>query len=151
ASAAELASLPGIGPSKAQAIVEHRAKEPFTRAEDLRKVKGIGPKLYDAIREQITVGDAPAPSGRGGSAAACGRIRGAGRLTRAGGPSPPAWPRSLPRSRRFVAKRVIDEDERGHGLDHRDRARQHAGIVSPAPGDGRVLTSRAHGRLLAHH
>jgi competence protein ComEA len=66
ASAAELASLPGIGPSKAQAIVEHRAKEPFTRAEDLRKVKGIGPKLYDAIREQITVGDAPAPSGRGG-------------------------------------------------------------------------------------
>jgi len=29
-------------------------------------VKGIGPKLYDAIREQITVGDAPAPSGRGG-------------------------------------------------------------------------------------
>ena len=66
ASAAELASLPGIGPSKAQAIVEHRAKEPFTRAEDLRKVKGIGPKLYDAIREQITVGDTPAPSGRGG-------------------------------------------------------------------------------------
>jgi len=66
ASAAELASLPGIGPSKAQAIVEHRAKEPFTRAEDLRKVKGIGPKLYDTIREQITVGDAPAPSGRGG-------------------------------------------------------------------------------------
>jgi len=66
ASVAELASLPGIGPAKAQAIVDHRAKEPFTRAEDLRKVKGIGPKLYDAIREQITVGDAPAPSGRGG-------------------------------------------------------------------------------------
>src|SRR5262245_28423217 len=29
ASSAELATLPGIGPSKAQAIVEHRAKEPF--------------------------------------------------------------------------------------------------------------------------
>jgi len=66
ATSAELATLPGIGPSKAQAIVEHRAKEPFSSPEDLRKVKGIGSKLYDSIRERITVGDAPAPSGRGG-------------------------------------------------------------------------------------
>ncbi len=66
ASAAELADLPGIGPSKAQAIVEHRAKAPFATPDDLRKVKGIGSKLYDSIRERITVGDAPASSGRGG-------------------------------------------------------------------------------------
>jgi competence protein ComEA len=66
ASAAELATLPGIGPAKAQAIVEHRAKAPFGTPDDLRKVKGIGDKLYDSIRERITVGDAPAPSGRGG-------------------------------------------------------------------------------------
>jgi comEA protein len=66
ASPAELATLPGIGPSKAQAIVEHRAKEPFSSPDDLRKVKGIGSKLYDSIRERITVGDAPASSGRGG-------------------------------------------------------------------------------------
>jgi len=66
ASSAELATLPGIGPSKAQAIVEHRAKEPFASAEDLRKVKGIGEKLFDSIRDRITVGDAPASSGRGG-------------------------------------------------------------------------------------
>jgi len=66
ASSAELATLPGIGPSKAQAIVEHRAKEPFSSLDDLRKVKGIGDKLYDSIRDRITVGDAPASSGRGG-------------------------------------------------------------------------------------
>lgn len=67
ASAQELATLPGIGPSKAQAIVDHRAKEPFAKPDDLRKVKGIGDKLYEALREQITVGDAPAASpGRGG-------------------------------------------------------------------------------------
>ena len=65
ASADELARLPGIGPSKAQAIIAHRAQEPFARPEDLRKVKGIGDKLYDRVKDQITVGDI-APKGRGG-------------------------------------------------------------------------------------
>jgi competence protein ComEA len=66
ASAAELARLPGVGPSKAQAIVDYRAKEPFARPDDLRKVKGIGDKLYDRIKDQVTVGDTPSPKGRGG-------------------------------------------------------------------------------------
>jgi competence protein ComEA len=65
ASATELARLPGIGAAKAAAIVEHRAKEPFTKADDLRKVKGIGDRLYDTIKDQVTVGDAPSPTGRG--------------------------------------------------------------------------------------
>ena len=65
ATAGELARLPGIGPSKAQAIVDHRAKEPFAKLEDLRKVKGIGDKLLESLREQITVGDASSSSGRG--------------------------------------------------------------------------------------
>ena len=65
ASAAELARLPGIGPSKAQAIVAFRAKEPFTRADDLRKVKGIGDKLYDSLKDQITV-DGAGQKGHGG-------------------------------------------------------------------------------------
>lgn len=65
ATAAELAKLPGIGPAKAQAIVDHRAKEPFGRPEDLRKVKGIGDRLFDSIKDQVTVGDAPSPKGRG--------------------------------------------------------------------------------------
>jgi competence protein ComEA len=66
ASAAELAKLPGIGPAKAQAIVEYRTKAPFARPDDLRKVKGIGDKLYDSIKDDITVGDAPSPKGHGG-------------------------------------------------------------------------------------
>jgi len=61
----ELVALPGIGPSKAQAIVEFREKEPFAKSEDLRKVKGIGDKLYDSIKDQVTVGDAPSPKGHG--------------------------------------------------------------------------------------
>ena len=65
ASAAELAKLPGIGPSKAEAIVEFREKEPFVKAEDLRKVKGIGDQLFESIKDQVTVGDAPSPKGRG--------------------------------------------------------------------------------------
>jgi competence protein ComEA len=66
ASTAELASLPGIGPSKAQAIVDHRAKEPFATTDDLRNVKGIGDKLYESLRDRIRVGDANASPGSGG-------------------------------------------------------------------------------------
>jgi competence ComEA-like helix-hairpin-helix protein len=66
ASATELARLPGIGAAKAAAIVEFRAKEPFGKPEDLRKVKGIGERLYQSLKDQITVGDAPSRAGRGG-------------------------------------------------------------------------------------
>lgn len=66
ASATELAKLPGVGPAKAQAIVEYRSQEPFASTEDLRKVKGIGDKLYDRVKGQVTVGDpAPARKDRG--------------------------------------------------------------------------------------
>jgi competence protein ComEA len=61
ASADDLARLPGIGPAKAQAIIQHRTQEPFAKPEDLRKVKGIGAKLYDRVKEQVTVG-APSPA-----------------------------------------------------------------------------------------
>ena len=67
ASADELARLPGVGPAKAQAIIQRRNEEPFRKPEDLRRVKGIGEKLYDRLKDQITVGEpAPAPKGRGG-------------------------------------------------------------------------------------
>ena len=66
ASADELSRLPGIGPAKAKAIIEYRTEEPFRTTDDLRKVKGIGDKLYEQLRDQITV-DGPAPSGRHGS------------------------------------------------------------------------------------
>lgn len=58
ASAAELASLPGIGDSKAQAIIDHRTADPFKTVEDLKKVKGIGDKTFEALRPQLMVSTA---------------------------------------------------------------------------------------------
>jgi len=55
ATADELARLPGVGPAKAKAIVDYRSDEPFRKPEDLRKVKGIGDKLYERLKDQITV------------------------------------------------------------------------------------------------
>jgi len=66
ASADELAALPGIGPAKARAIIEHRTTDPFHRPEDLRKVKGIGEKVYDQVKDHITVGEPAAKGGHGG-------------------------------------------------------------------------------------
>ena len=56
ATAAELDSLPGIGPTKAQAIVDYRNQNgPFRTIDDLLNVAGIGPKILESIRDQITV------------------------------------------------------------------------------------------------
>ncbi|MCJ7452265.1 MAG: helix-hairpin-helix domain-containing protein [Steroidobacteraceae bacterium] len=55
--------LDGVGPAKAQAIVEYRQKNgPFKSAEDLLKVQGIGEKVFDLNRENIRVGSAAQPA-----------------------------------------------------------------------------------------
>ena len=58
ASAEELESLPGIGPAKAKAIVEYRAKQRFSTAEELMQVQGVGAKLFEQLKDRITVGSA---------------------------------------------------------------------------------------------
>jgi len=55
ASAVELERLPGVGPALAHRIVQYREQHgPFNDPSELRKVGGIGPKKYDAMRELVT-------------------------------------------------------------------------------------------------
>ena len=56
ASANELETLPGIGKSLAERIVEHRDQfGPFRRPEHLIIVRGISDKRFRALRDLITV------------------------------------------------------------------------------------------------
>ena len=53
-----LDALPGIGETRAQAIVDYRNENgPFKRIEDLLKVSGIGEGTFDEIKDYITVSD----------------------------------------------------------------------------------------------
>jgi competence protein ComEA len=55
------ASLDGVGPTKAKAIVAYRkAHGPFQHAEDLENVKGIGEKTLARNRTAIRLSGAPA-------------------------------------------------------------------------------------------
>lgn len=58
ATAAQLDTLPGIGPSKAAAIIAYRQVHgPFARPADIQEVKGIGPATYANLQSLITVGE----------------------------------------------------------------------------------------------
>ncbi len=56
ASASDLDKLPGIGPTLAQRIIDWRAANGGYRSvDDLRKVGGIGEKLFAGIRKLVSV------------------------------------------------------------------------------------------------
>ena len=64
----ELVALPGIGPAKAQAILDYRTEHgAFKSVEELKDVKGIGAKRYEKLKGEFVVqgsavGAKPAPA-----------------------------------------------------------------------------------------
>jgi competence protein ComEA len=58
ASAKELTQLDRVGPAIAAGIAEYREQNGlFEKIEDIMKVSGIGPKLFEGIKDRITVGE----------------------------------------------------------------------------------------------
>ena len=57
ADARELDALPGIGPVLAARILEHRQRHgPFHSVDELRAVRGVGPRLLEKLRPRVHAG-----------------------------------------------------------------------------------------------
>uniref|UniRef100_UPI003F610B02 ComEA family DNA-binding protein n=1 Tax=Thiomicrolovo subterrani TaxID=3131934 RepID=UPI003F610B02 len=55
ATAEELESLKGIGPSTAAKIIEYRNEHRFNSIEDIMNVKGVGEKTFLQIKDELEV------------------------------------------------------------------------------------------------
>ena len=64
ATQSELEALKGVGPAKAKAIVDYRAKNgPFKNVDDLTAVKGFGKASVNKLKGELSVGgEAPKPA-----------------------------------------------------------------------------------------
>lgn len=59
---AELILLPGIGETRADAIIAYRTAHPFTSVNQIMDVKGIGPKTYQNMLSMLVLfGESAAP------------------------------------------------------------------------------------------
>jgi competence protein ComEA len=72
----ELVALPGIGPAKAQAILDYRAQHGgFKSVEELKDVKGIGAKRFERLKGELTITKTAARAQDAKGAAAKGDIK----------------------------------------------------------------------------
>ena len=56
ATAEQLQTIPGIGPSTAKSILDYRSKVgKFNKIEEIINVKGIGEKKFQKIKDRLTV------------------------------------------------------------------------------------------------
>ncbi|WP_442868086.1 ComEA family DNA-binding protein [Campylobacter sp. JMF_04 NA10] len=51
----ELMALPGIGEAKAEAIIEYRKNNKFNSIDEIKNIKGIGDKRFEAIKDDLTL------------------------------------------------------------------------------------------------
>ena len=52
---ATLTLLPGVGPSRAQQIIDYRRQHPFKRPEELTRIRGIGRKTFVKLRPYLAL------------------------------------------------------------------------------------------------
>jgi competence protein ComEA len=50
-----LSLLPGVGPSKAAAILSYRKRRPFRTVDELVRIKGIGRKMVRRLRHNLAI------------------------------------------------------------------------------------------------
>ncbi len=51
----ELASLKGVGEKTALRIVEYRKEHKFNRINEIKNVRGVGEKRFEAIKKELSV------------------------------------------------------------------------------------------------
>jgi competence ComEA-like helix-hairpin-helix protein len=124
ADAVDLDRLPRVGPALAGRIVRDReANGPFRSAEDLRRVRGVGARMLEALRPRLAVPTGGRAGGGGGEGGAGARR-----------PRATAAPDAVPGDR--AAGR------RGERPEPIDVNRADAAALATLPGIGPVLAAR---------